>query len=398
MSDVKSNGKKGKGKNNAAAAANAAATPALDAPQPAAPAASPDALLDLLSSKIDQMEGKDSTGIDESALTPAELTALQTKMANLQASMDAEIAGGKTAQSQISMLLDLYKSEVASRMVYSRLLTDQKDKLDRSLKHKQSLESLCKELQSRNKKLSEDLRHLSTEQVNNHTDMKVRFEANLKDIQTQLNKHSEERAQQAKENDKLRENLAQLLKFDSMREEHCAQQLKTKDLEAKLLEAKLAQQSDFAAAETKKSLESQIALEAAKKIEVTLRAQLQGYSQKFEEVQSTLAKSNDLFASFKTEMERSAAAMKKSESEKMALEKKHSAAQLSLIAQFEERQAERVEFEKMQRQNAVLTSLCKELKNKAAAANTAAAPTTPAAAEESHEKENDSESGAVAVQ
>lgn len=178
MSDIKSQGKKGKGKSNAAATASqAAATSAVDAPQPAAPAApSADALMDLLSSKIDVLEGKDSTGIDESALTAAELTALQTKMSNLQASMDAEMAAGQTPQSQIAMLLDLYKSEVQSRMVYSRLLTDQKDKLVRSNKHKISLESLCKELQLRNKKLSDDLRHLSTEQVNAHTDMKVRFE------------------------------------------------------------------------------------------------------------------------------------------------------------------------------------------------------------------------------
>jgi len=166
-------------------------------------------------------------------------------------------------------------------------------------------------------------------------------------------------------------------------QEHFLQQLKTKDLEAKLLEAKLAQQSDFAVAENKKSKEQQSQIEYLRALESNLREQLSGYAQKFENVQSTLSKSNELFGTFKTEMEKSSAAMKKSEKEKAALEQKLGAAQLSCIRMHEERQAERADVDKLQRQNAVLASLCKELKAKSAAAATAAtvaaAPITAAA-------------------
>jgi len=120
----------------------------------------------------------------------------------------------------------------------------------------------------------------------------------------QLNKHSEDRSLQAKENDKLRENLASLLKFDAMREEHHAQQLKTKELEAKLAEAKLAQQADFAAAEARKAMEQENKIQALKQLEVSLRAQLNGYADKFNAVQTTLTKSNELFTNFKLEMVR----------------------------------------------------------------------------------------------
>lgn len=58
--------------------------------------------------------------------------------------------------------------------------------------------------------------------------MKDRFSENLADIQAQLNKHSEDRLAQAKENEALRENLAKLLKFDGVRAEHFDTQLKTK--------------------------------------------------------------------------------------------------------------------------------------------------------------------------
>ena len=166
--------------------------------------------------------------------------------------------------------------------------------------------------------------------------LQTKFEANLIDIQNQLNKHTEERQAQQKENEKLRENLAQLLKFDSMREEHCAQQLKTKELEAKLYEAKLAQQTDFAVAESKKAAEAETRVAHLQGVESSLRAQLAAYADKFESVQETLAKSNELFGNFKTEMEKSSAALKKSEKEKIALEKKCNQAQLSIIQQFEE--------------------------------------------------------------
>lgn len=58
--------------------------------------------------------------------------------------------------------------------------------------------------------MSDEIKSISLEQNRSHNDMRSKFEVNLKDIQTQLNKHSEERALQQSENEKLRENLAQV--------------------------------------------------------------------------------------------------------------------------------------------------------------------------------------------
>jgi cell division protein FtsB len=71
------------------------------------------------------------------------------------------------------------------------------------------------------------------------------------------------------------------------------------------------------------------------------------------------------------EMDKSAVAIKKSEKEKSELQAKYNASQLSVISLYEERQAERAEMEKLQRQNAVLINLCKDLKSKAAGGATA---------------------------
>jgi hypothetical protein len=100
-------------------------------------------------------------------------------------------------------------------------------------------------------------------------------------------------------------------------------------------------------------------------------------------VQTTLTKSNDLFGTFKDEMEKSALQTKRMEREKLALEAKNSASQLTIIQMFEERQAEQATLKKAQRQNVVLTALCKELKIKAGLPH---AP-TPADAEPTHAPE-----------
>jgi hypothetical protein len=55
-----------------------------------------------------------------------------------------------------------------------------------------------------------------------------------RDISVQLKRHTEERVAQFQENEKLKEKLSQLLKFEELREEHFNQQLRTKELENKL--------------------------------------------------------------------------------------------------------------------------------------------------------------------
>lgn len=193
-----------------AAAAADAATSASSCVAAAAPpsggggggSASADALLDLLASKIDLLEGSSSGATDDSSLTPVEASAVTAKFSALQTQLDSEAAEGKAPADQLAMLLDLYRSEVQSRMILARQLSDTKEKLVRAGNQKRSLEQLCRELQNRNKIMSGDLKALSHEQNKQHLDMKQKFEVNLKDIQTQLNRHSEERLAQQKENDK----------------------------------------------------------------------------------------------------------------------------------------------------------------------------------------------------
>ena len=91
--------------------------------------------------------------------------------------------------------------------------------------------------------------------------------------------------------------------------------LKKKTLEVQLSEARLAQQAVASAQEKENSLaerqfliaetlDQQKRFEVLSKQESDLRGQLSLYSDKFEEFQETLTKSNQAFASFKKEMDK----------------------------------------------------------------------------------------------
>lgn len=142
------------------AAVSAVAAVAAPAQSAAAAAASSDALMDLLASKIDHLEGVNPNAVDETALTPAEVSDVTAKIAALQAgftaaqSADATNPWPEAANQQLATLLDLYQSELQSRIVANRLLAESKEKLTRAGNQKKNLENLCRELQTRNKKVS----------------------------------------------------------------------------------------------------------------------------------------------------------------------------------------------------------------------------------------------------
>jgi hypothetical protein len=89
-----------------------------------------------------------------------------------------------------------------------------------------------------------------------------------------------------------------------IREQHYGHQLRTKALEQQLAEVKLKQQQELFAQEEAKSHLYTEQIAQLLKTEQDLRSQLGLYGDKFEQFQDTLTKSNDVFATFKKEMEK----------------------------------------------------------------------------------------------
>eukprot|EP00658_Telonema_sp_P-2_P028862 TRINITY_DN22031_c0_g1_i1.p1 TRINITY_DN22031_c0_g1~~TRINITY_DN22031_c0_g1_i1.p1 ORF type:complete len:191 (+),score=87.83 TRINITY_DN22031_c0_g1_i1:112-684(+) len=148
-----------------------------------------------------------------------------------------------------------------------------------------------------------------------------------------------------------------------LREQQFAHQLKTKDLEQQLSDAKFNHQSEISKQEGHKLEAYQKELETRLLTEKELRAQLVVYNEKFETFQETLSKSNEVFGTFKKEMDKMSKTIKKQDKENAELRKKSQKCDLEIVTLFQERDHYKKEFEKSQSQLTSLQSLCKTLQD-----------------------------------
>ncbi|XP_036295467.1 gamma-taxilin isoform X6 [Pipistrellus kuhlii] len=152
------------------------------------------------------------------------------------------------------------------------------------------LESLCRELQRHNKTLKEENVQQAREEEERRKEATAHFQITLNEIQAQLEQHDIHNARLRRENIELGEKLKKLIEQYSMREEHIDKVFKHKEVQQQLVDVKLHQTS-------------QLIKEADEKHQRE-REFLSLYMDKFEEFQTTMAKSNELFTTFRQEMEK----------------------------------------------------------------------------------------------
>ncbi|XP_024900047.1 gamma-taxilin isoform X1 [Pteropus alecto] len=181
------------------------------------------------------------------------------------------------------------------------------------------LESLCRELQRHNRTLK-----------------------------AQMEQHDIHNAKLQQENMELGEKLKKLIEQYSLREEHVDKVFKHKELRQQLVDAKLQQTTQFIKEADEKhqrerefllkeATESRHKYEEMKHQEVQLKQQLSLYMDKFEEFQTTMAKSNELFTTFKQEMEKMTKKIKKLEKEMLIWRTKWESNNKALLQMAEEK-------------------------------------------------------------
>jgi len=226
---------------------------------------------------------------------------------------------------------------------------------------KGKLETLCRELQKQNKAVLDDSRRVAEEEQAKRAELSAKFQDTIKDVSAKLDAQGEDRIKTFQDNDALREKLKNFADQYELREQHFAHQLKTKDLEQQLLEAKLKHQTEISTQEGSKLEAYKAELETRTRTEIELRQQLATYSEKFETFQDTLGKSNEVFTTFKKEMDKMTKTIKKLEKENMELRLKAKKCDVELLNMHEQKEVALKEAEKSKKQNAQLQSLCKTL-------------------------------------
>ncbi|NXN24521.1 TXLNB protein, partial [Nycticryphes semicollaris] len=255
-------------------------------------------------------------------------------------------------------------------------ITKEKDQLQsehsRAILARSKLESLCRELQRHNKNLKEETIQRAREEEEKRKEIANHFQGTLSEIQAQIEQQGERNMKLCKENTELAEKLKSIIDQYELREEHLDKIFKHRELQQKLVDAKLEQSQEMMKeAEERHQKEKEYLLNQAaewklqakmlKEQETVLQAQITLYSERFEEFQKTLTKSNEVFATFKQEMEKMTKKMKKLEKDTATWKSRFENCNRALLDMIEEKALRSKEYEcfalKIQR----LENLCRAL-------------------------------------
>uniref|UniRef100_A0A4X1VNK3 Beta-taxilin n=1 Tax=Sus scrofa TaxID=9823 RepID=A0A4X1VNK3_PIG len=276
-------------------------------------------------------------------------------------------------------LLDEHRTEQKKlKLLQKKQVQIQKEKDQLQSEHSRAilarskLESLCRELQRHNKTLKEETLQRAREEEEKRKEITSHFQSTLTDIQAQIEQQSERNMKLCQENTELAEKLKSIIDQYELREEHLDKIFKHRELQQKLVDAKLEQaQEMMKEAEERHKREKEYLLNQAaewklqakvlKEQETVLQAQLTLYSGRFEEFQSTLTKSNEVFATFKQEMDKTTKKMKKLEKETATWKARFENCNKALLDMIEEKTLRAKEYECFVMKIGRLENLCRAL-------------------------------------
>ncbi|KAK2868993.1 hypothetical protein Q7C36_000864 [Tachysurus vachellii] len=234
------------------------------------------------------------------------------------------------------------------------------------------LESLCRELQRHNKTLKEENAHRFREYEERRKEATLHFQMTLNEIEMQMEQHNNHNTKLRQENMELAEKLKKLIEQYELREEHIDKVFKQKELQLQLVDANIQRMAELMREEEEKqqrerelllkdATESRHKCELMKEKELQLKQKLILYMDKFEEFQTTLAKSNEVFTSFRQEMEKMTKKIKKLEKETTLWRTKWETNNQTLLQMAEEKTVRDKQYKVLQGKLERLEKLCRAL-------------------------------------
>ncbi|THG23175.1 hypothetical protein TEA_019270 [Camellia sinensis var. sinensis] len=160
---------------------------------------------------------------------------------------------------------------------------------------------------------------------------------------------------------RLRSNLKQLADQYALSEEQYEQKLKQKTLELQLADLKMQQQGEKLLQEQSQMMLYAEQVSQLLATEKNLRLQLTADGEKFQQFQDALVNSNEVFETFKQEIDKMAKSIKELRKENTFLKSKCEKSDITLVELVEEREHLKKQLEKTRNQKEKLESLCRSL-------------------------------------
>jgi len=335
---------------------------------------------------------KDKPSAEENAkLVQARLSQLEQERAGektQQAEVDREV---KKATRDLNELLNSVKDPMARiellQRKYEELLTEMKrvdreyiktkKKSDQQQKEqdksktehnktatmKDKLEKLCRELTKENKKVKDENKRLEESERASRETVNERLDLMLYDVQEVMNSkgtsHPENLHMELDELIKARSKI--LFDQAELREMHFKTIFRHRDAEIANVSAKYEAERRRADAEAARCRTLTNQVSTFSHTEAELRSQLNIYVEKFKQVEDTLNNSNELFLTFRKEMEEMSKKTKRLERENQTLTRKHDQTNRNILEMAEERSRDKEEIERLRIQETKMRNIIKSM-------------------------------------
>ncbi|XP_064814170.1 gamma-taxilin [Oncorhynchus masou masou] len=312
---------------------------------------------------------KDQKGLGKEVLLLMQaLTTLaspEEKLAALCKKYADSLEESRSIQKQVKVL-----QKKQSQMVKEKIHLQSEH--SKAILSRSKLESLCRELQRHNKTLKDDNTQRSREYEERRKEATLHFQMTLNQIEVQMEQHNSHNSKLRQENMELAQKLNKLIKQYELREEHIDKVFKHKEKQQQLVDAKLQRTAELMRElEGKQQRERDFLLKDAtewrhecellKGQETQLKQQLSLYMDKFEEFQTTLAKSNEVFTTFRQEMEKMTKKIKKLEKETTLWRTKWETNNQALLQMAEEKTLRDKHYKGLHGKLECLEKLCRAL-------------------------------------
>ncbi|KAJ5333510.1 Taxilin family [Penicillium brevicompactum] len=332
--------------------------------------ADPNETSKLLAAKISQLEQDAAGEKDQEAEIERDVKKATRDLNQLLNGIESPMTRLETVHKKyIELLTDMKKLDrehTKSKKRADQLQKDQdkgKSDLSKTVTMKDKLEKLCRELTKENKKVKDENKKLEDTEKKARVIVNERLDSLLYDIQDVMAAKGNPRSEKVDVDteEALRTKIKTVSdQFDS-RDSQYRSLLRSKDSDIQSLASRLEDQRRAGEVEGNRcrALTSQVS--TFTHTEAELRSQLNIYVEKFKQVEDTLNNSNDLFLTFRKEMEEMSKKTKRLEKENHTLNRKHEQTNRNILEMAEERTRNHEDLERWRRKCHHLEALCRRM-------------------------------------
>ncbi|KAL1895786.1 hypothetical protein Cpir12675_003064 [Ceratocystis pirilliformis] len=300
----------------------------------------------LLEAKINQLEREAASDKDQEAEIEREVKRANRDLVQQISKLDELHKIDLLLRRASELMADLRRMEKENMKNKKRGDALQKDKdakmteLGRTNQLKEKLEKLCRELQKDNNKLKNENKTLQDNLARTTKAHDLRMESVLGKLEGYQKEKDNPRQEviDVSMEELFRQRFKTLIEQYELRDLHFQAQLRTKELEVQYNMVRFEAQKRIAEDEVAKGRQLQSQVQGLSSSDAELRSQVNRYAEKFKQVEDTLTNSNELFSTFRKEIEDMSKRNRVLERENKNLKRKQRVSDESLIQMAGERE------------------------------------------------------------